>query len=154
MCTSDEGERALANFDQDVLDAEISRPPSQNREFSWVNLAIHLVHEWEVYSRQELDIWRGIRVVLATGNLETVDAVLVDGLSDLCGQQSLQGVQSRQLTCPGPMIVPFQLLIIISSPSSSPYEQEPSPMPFSPFSSSSSSLKFLGTVLEMRSSRI
>ena len=74
---SDEEKRALANFDQDALDAEVSRPPGQNREFGWVNLAIHLAHEWQVYSRQELDIWRRIGVVVAAGNLETVDAVLV-----------------------------------------------------------------------------
>lgn len=43
-------------------------------------------------------------------------------------------------------MVPFQLLIKTSSPSSNPYEHEPSPMPFSPFSSSSSRRKFLGTV--------
>lgn len=43
------------------------------------------------------------------------------------------------------MIVPFQLDIMISSPSSRPYEQEPSPIPFSPFSSSSRSLKLRGT---------
>lgn len=35
------------------------------------------------------------------------------------------------------MMVPFHLLMFISSPSWSPYEQVPSPMPFSPFSSSS-----------------
>jgi hypothetical protein len=49
-------------------------------------------------------------------------------------------------TCPGPMIVPFQWVIMISSPSSRPYEHEPSPMPFSPFSSSSSRRKLRGTV--------
>jgi hypothetical protein len=42
-------------------------------------------------------------------------------------------------------MVPFQLLIIISSPSSSPYEQDPSPIPFSPFSNSSNNLKLRGT---------
>lgn len=48
-------------------------------------------------------------------------------------------------TCPGPMIVPFQYIIMISSLSSNPYEQDPSPMPFSPFSSSSRRRKFRGT---------
>jgi hypothetical protein len=35
------------------------------------------------------------------------------------------------------MMVPFHLLMFISSPSCNPYEQVPSPIPFSPFSSSS-----------------
>jgi hypothetical protein len=52
-------------------------------------------------------------------------------------------------TCPGPIIVPFQSVIMMSSPLSNPYEHEPSPMPFSPFSSSSSKRKFRGTVREL-----
>jgi hypothetical protein len=48
------------------------------------------------------------------------------------------------------MIVPFQSLIMISSPSSNPYEQLPSPIPFSPFSSSSSRRKFRGTGRQIR----
>jgi hypothetical protein len=43
------------------------------------------------------------------------------------------------------MIVPFQCVMRTSSPSSSPYEHEPSPIPFSPFSSSSSRRKLRGT---------
>jgi hypothetical protein len=51
------------------------------------------------------------------------------------------------LTFGGPMMVPFHLVIVISSPSSKPYEQAPSlSVPFSPFSSSSRSLKLRGTI--------
>ena len=65
----------------------------------------------------------------------------------VCG---LRGVDTYEVgrvvrTCPGPMIVPFQLDMRISSLSSRPYEHDPSPMPFSPFSSSSSRRKLRGT---------
>lgn len=43
------------------------------------------------------------------------------------------------------MIVPVQLVMNTSPPSSMPYETVPSPMPFSPFSSSSSKRKLRGT---------
>lgn len=46
---------------------------------------------------------------------------------------------------PGPMIVPVQLLSSASSPSARPYETDPSPRPFSPFSSSSISRNERGT---------
>jgi len=42
-------------------------------------------------------------------------------------------------------MVPFQRCIDISSPSCKPYEQVPSPIPFSPFSSSSSKRNERGT---------
>lgn len=44
------------------------------------------------------------------------------------------------------MMVPFHFSIDISSPSCKPYEHVPSPMPFSPFSSSSSRRNERGTV--------
>ena len=43
------------------------------------------------------------------------------------------------------MIVPFHFCMRMSSPSASPYEQVPSPMPFSPFSNSSSRRNERGT---------
>lgn len=43
------------------------------------------------------------------------------------------------------MMVAFQLDIRVSVPSSRPYEQDPSPSPFSPFSSSSRRRKLRGT---------
>lgn len=44
-------------------------------------------------------------------------------------------------------MVPFQLVIVISSESERPYEHDSGPSPFSPFSSSSNSLKLLGLMI-------
>lgn len=49
------------------------------------------------------------------------------------------------LTRGGPMIMPVQLVSVMSSSFSKPHEIVPSPTPFWPASSSSSSLKFRGT---------
>lgn len=59
---------------------------------------------------------------------------------------TIEAKEITSLTCPGPIIVPVQFVIIRSSESSNPYEHDPSPIPFSPLSSSSSRRKFLGTV--------
>ena len=65
-----------------------------------------------------------------------------------------RGGGEKARTCPGPMIVPFQLDMRISSPSSRPYEHDPSPMPFSPFSSSSSRRKLRGTKTPPKEMRV
>ena len=50
-------------------------------ELRRIDLAIYLTDKWKIDARDELDCrWR-IWVVLATSYLETVDAVLMDGLS-------------------------------------------------------------------------
>ena len=121
----------------------------EHGELAALDRAVGLVDERQVHARHELDGWWLVRVRLSTVDLEAVDAVLVDGLQQERSQPSFHRLEHTRLkqllTCPGPMIVPFQWLIMISSPSSRPYEQEPSPMPFSPFSSSSSSRKLRGT---------
>ena len=92
--------------------------------------------------------------MLVTFDLQAVDSVFVNGLkwmqragvnSEMRRWQSRSHDWNVSLTCPGPIMVPFQFVINTSSPSSSPYEHDPSPSPFSPFSSSSNNLKFLGT---------
>ena len=45
-----------------------------------VHLAVLLVDERQVYARNELDIRSHIGVVIATGDLQTVDSVLVNSL--------------------------------------------------------------------------
>jgi len=45
-----------------------------------VDLSVQLGDEWEVHARQKLDARRFIRVFLATGDLQTVNPVLVYGL--------------------------------------------------------------------------
>lgn len=130
-----------------MLDAAIPSPVSENGKFGGIDLAICLVDKGKIHSRYELDVWVCVWVRIPAGDLEAVYSVLVNSLeikakvdyfadpSDFYGPH----------TCPGPIIVPFQLLIMISSPSSRPYEHDPSPIPFSPFSSSSRRRKFLGT---------
>ena len=135
---------------KDGLNTMVPAPMGKDRKLGGINFAVDLTDKREIDARDELDCRRRIWVVLAASDLEAVDAVLVDGLQQERGQHSFHRLEHTRLkqvlTCPGPMIVPFQWLIMISSPSSRPYEQEPSPMPFSPFSSSSSKRKFLGTV--------
>ena len=52
----------------------------EHGELGGVDSAIDLVDEWEVHAGDELYDGRVIWVVIATGDLETVNAVLVDGL--------------------------------------------------------------------------
>lgn len=128
-------------------------PVCEYGELAGVDFAIYLVDEGKIDARDELNGGWVVGVVLATGDLQAVYAVLVHGLTS-GGVSSATGcdspdrhmkTQDALLTCPGPIMVPFQWLIMISSESSRPYEHEPSPMPFSPFSSSSSRRKLRGT---------
>ena len=41
----------------------------------------HLVDKGQVYPAQELHLWGFVRVLVPAGDLQGVDAVLVDGLS-------------------------------------------------------------------------
>lgn len=50
------------------------------RQLGGVDPAIDLIDEWEVHARDELYDGRLIWVVIAAGDLETVNTVLVDGL--------------------------------------------------------------------------
>ena len=52
----------------------------QDGEFRRVNLAIYLTDKREIDARDELDSRGLVRVILSTGDSQTVDAVLVDGL--------------------------------------------------------------------------
>ena len=72
----------LPDFNQDILDAKIPRPAGEHWEFLRVDFAVLLIDKGQIHAREELDIWSHIRVLRATGDLETVDAVLVDCLRD------------------------------------------------------------------------
>lgn len=52
----------------------------ENRDLARVDSTIDLVHEREIDSRYKFDLWRLIRVFIATDNPETVNAILVHGL--------------------------------------------------------------------------
>jgi hypothetical protein len=70
-----------------------------------------------------LDIGGVVWIIGAAMNLETIYPVLMDALdrqiSDIAIPYDV-GVHSGRRTWGGPRIVPFQLLIIISSPSARP----------------------------------
>jgi hypothetical protein len=113
----------LSDFNEDILNAGVPRPTGENGEFGRVNFTVQLIDEREVHARKELDVRSNIRVRWSARNLKTVDAVLMNCLGDCMAISSdffLKWQRSKGLTCPGPMIVPFQLLIMISSPSSRP----------------------------------
>lgn len=66
-----------SDFHQNSFHAIVAIPVSQNREFAWVDLSVHLGDEWEIHPRQELDDWWFVGILLATVDLETVNAILV-----------------------------------------------------------------------------
>ncbi len=68
------------NLDKDGLNAAVPIPMHEYRQLGGVDLAFHLTDEGKVYARDELYDGRLIWVVIATGDLETVNTVLVDGL--------------------------------------------------------------------------
>jgi len=70
-----------SDFHQHGLQAVVAIPVGQDWEFGWVDLSVHLGNEREVHPRQKLDIWWFVRVALATVDLQTVNAVLVYGMS-------------------------------------------------------------------------
>ena len=61
-------------------------------EFAWVDLSVQLGDEWEVHARQKLDLRGIIRVFLATGDLQTVNAVLVYGLGTALAPRKLHDI--------------------------------------------------------------
>lgn len=112
-----------------------------------IDHSVCLINKRQINSRDELHFRSSIGVVGSASDFEAVNTVLVHSLMSYQHRTSI--LKLAVLTCPGPMIVPFQLLMRISSPSSNPYEHEPSPIPFSPFSSSSRRRKFLGTARQI-----
>lgn len=136
------------------------------------DLAISWVDTGQIDFADELDGRWLVWILVAAVHLQGVDSVLVDALED--SQSAFAHISERERsrrTCGGPRIVPFQFDMSRSSPSARPYEQAsriqfssvqiaaadnsilgvsvPAPSPFSPFSSSSNSLKFLGTLAAM-----
>ena len=81
-------------------------PVCKNWEFAWVDLSVCLGDEREIYTRQKLDIWRFVRVTLATVDPQAVNPVLVYGLGVSLAPRKLQNVvthMSRTDDCPVPV---------------------------------------------------
>ncbi len=103
-------------------------PVCEYGELAGVDFAIYLADEGEVDAGDELDTGRVVGIVLATGDLQAVDAVLVHGLRSAIVSSATRydspdrnrKTEDAVLTCPGPIMVPFQWLIMISSESSRP----------------------------------
>jgi len=76
----------FSDFHQQGLEALVTVPVGEDREFALVDLSVQLGDEWEVHARQKLDARGFIRVFLATGDLQTVNPVLVYSMprSDDC----------------------------------------------------------------------
>lgn len=68
------------DFDENVLDGEISRPRSKDWQPRGVYFTISLVDERKINARDELNFGRFFRVSFATGDPEAVDAVLMHSL--------------------------------------------------------------------------
>lgn len=84
-----------------------------------------LVDARDVDARNELNGRRVVGVVWSTVDVDTVYPVLVDALmyrvvSKVRGHTTLDALVEGRQTWGGPNMVPFQLLIIMSSPSASP----------------------------------
>jgi hypothetical protein len=71
---------ALSHLHKDRLQAIVSIPIGQDCDLGWIDLAVHLTHERQVYAGQELDSGWPLRVGLPASDLEGVDAVLVYSL--------------------------------------------------------------------------
>jgi len=69
------------NLYQNSLEAIVPAPVSKDRDFAGINLAINLVHEWQIDSRYELYLGWLIRIRLATNDLQTVDTILMYGMT-------------------------------------------------------------------------
>lgn len=67
--------------------------------------------------------WRLVGIAVIAMYVYTVDTVLVNTLQLVSHAALTVYLRRRNRTCGGPRIVPFQLDIIRSSASASPYEQ-------------------------------
>lgn len=152
------------------LHCHISSPVGQARQLSGVYHPVLRADAREVHFTDELDGWWLVRIVIAAVHLQRVDSIFVHALEGIVSVRLREGYDMEH-TWGGPRIVPFQFAISMSSPSASPYEHasesvsaqcftrrpadlySPAPRPFSPFSSSSSNLKFLGTLAPIVSAR-
>ena len=63
------------------LDALVPVPVSQNRQIVGVHGAVRLVDERQIDSGKKADRRRPVRIILATGDLDAVNAVLVYSLT-------------------------------------------------------------------------
>jgi len=70
-----------SDFHQHSLQTVITSPISQNRKLGGIDLPVRLGDKWEVHPGQELDVWWPVGVTLATMDLQTVNAILVHGMS-------------------------------------------------------------------------
>jgi len=70
-----------SDFHQHSLQTVITVPISQHRKLGSIDLPGRLGDEWEVHPRQELDVWWPVGVTLAAIDLQTVNAILVYGVS-------------------------------------------------------------------------
>jgi len=70
-----------SNFYQNSLEATIPTPMSKDSNLVGIDLPIRLVHKWQVDSRYELNLGWLIGIRFPTNDLETVDAILVYGMT-------------------------------------------------------------------------
>ena len=80
-----------ADLHKDRLDAAIATPVREHREFGRVDPAVHLVDKRQVDLRDKLHRRGLFGVVLATSDLQAVDAVLVHGMRN--GERELAFAQ-------------------------------------------------------------
>ena len=86
-------------------------------------LSVSLVDTWQIDFGNELNGGRVVWITVATVEVDAVNSVLMHALYLLISPASFLSLQRFIRTCGGPSIVPFQLVIIMSSPSARPYEQ-------------------------------
>jgi hypothetical protein len=85
-------------------------------------LAILCVYAWQVDLSYEDDLWWSVGVVVAANYPQAIDTVLVDALLVVFSSCIWRKAAKGGLTWGGPRMVPVQLVMRRSSPSSRPYE--------------------------------
>lgn len=106
-----------SKLNEDSLHGVFALPLGEARKHGRVDDAVARVDARQVHLADKLDSGRLIGVLLAAVHLDAVDAVLVYGLGK---ELAMPAVWDQLRTWGGPRMVPFQLLIRRSSPSSRP----------------------------------
>lgn len=76
----DVNDDSLSDLYKNMLNAAVPAPRRQHWQLGGVDLAVDLVDERQVYTREELHIRMRVRVRFATGYFQAVDAVFMDRL--------------------------------------------------------------------------
>lgn len=123
----------------------------------WVGSATYhtvlTVYATNIDFGNKLQRWWLVRIAVSSFHLQWIYSVLIWSLEWESNVKTLSPftvLSALRLTRGGPMIIPVQLVKLMSSSFSRPQEIVPSPTPFCPASSSSSKRKFRGTTEQPR----